>query len=167
MNSPFANIFTAIQARIADQVPDIVYSDMNYGQLHMPERPAVAFPGVLIDFQNWKFTDLGRGVQQAEGLIQISLFTDPYSSTMNVTPDTYKDAALAIFDLEMALFLALDGWKPLANTTPLSRVSYTSDNRRPGLKVRELMFSHAFQDTAARQTPTIAKPSPSITDQML
>ena len=165
MNSPFATIFLALQARITDQVPDIIYIDMDYGQLEAKERPAVSFPCVLIDFPSWAFSDLGNLVQEGTGSITLKLATDPYSSTSNITPEEYKEAGLNILDLEWSLFKALQGWKPGVGTKMI-RSNYSSDNRRPGLKVRQLGFTHSFQDSSAKRTqPMVDKPSPTITDE--
>lgn len=166
MNSPFANIYLAIMARIKDQVPAIAYIDMDYGQLEMKERPAVVFPAVLVDFQNWNFEDLSNLVQQASGNIVLKLTTNPYSSSSDITPETYREDAINILDLEFDLYKALEGWNPGGNTGPLGRINYNSDNRRPGLKVRVMTFTQGFQDYSAKRTQTIVSAPPHITAEL-
>jgi hypothetical protein len=133
MTSPFAQIFLALQERITEEVPEIIYIDMDYGQLESRERPEVAFPAVLIDFPDWAFTDLSNLVQQAEGTVVLKLATDPFSSTSNITPDTYKEDALNILELEYRLYKAMEGWRPGTGIGPLGRIRIHSNNRRPGL----------------------------------
>jgi hypothetical protein len=166
MTSPFAQIFLALQERITEEVPEIIYIDMDYGQLESRERPEVAFPAVLIDFPDWAFTDLSNLVQQAEGTVVLKLATDPFSSTSNITPDTYKEDALNILELEYRLYKAMEGWRPGTGIGPLGRIRIHSNNRRPGLKVRELTFSCAFQDFSAKRQQTIIAAPPAITTNL-
>ena len=172
MNSPFANIYKSLITRIKEQIPTIATLDMDYGQLEHADRPRVAFPAVLIDFGNWNFTDILDLVQMAEGVIHIKVATNPYSSTEANTPTTYLDDALAILDIEYALYQALGGWQADIDTdgtktSPLARVNYHPDNRRPGLKVRQLTFETSFQDySAERSTTLIPNPGPTVTDEI-
>ena len=152
MNSPFANIFLDLQNRITAQVPAVIFIDMDYGQLETKERPSVAFPCILLDFKSWKFTS-------------------------NITPETYKEAALSILDLEWQIYRALEGYKPVVavdNTNtptqaahPMVRASIETDNRRPGLKVRELYFTTAFTDYSAKLQTTLAPATPVIADTIV
>jgi hypothetical protein len=167
MNSPFAQIFLALQARIAEIIPDIGLIDMDYGQLESKERPAVAFPCVLVDFQNWQFEDLSNLVQTASGIIIVKLATDPYSGTDNITPDTYKQDALNIFELEYDLYKGLHGWNPGGNTGPLGRSYINTDNRRQGMKVRALSFSLSFQDYSAKRPQQIISAPANVTTQII
>ena len=157
-------IGTGLVINITDVIGGL-FIDMDYGQLEIRDRPAVLFPGVLIDFPEWSFSDLSNLVQQAEGNISLKLFTNPYSGTESNTPTEFKEYALNILDLEYALYKALEGWSPSPGSIgPLGRINYRSDNRRPGLKVRILTFSCSFQDYSAKRTQTlITAPPPTIT----
>jgi len=156
MNSPFAVIYQAIQARITAQVPALAnFIDLDYGQLEARERPAVTFPGVLIDFPEWDFSDLSNLAQEGDGYITIKLFTNPYSSSEAHTPTTFLQDAISILDLEYDLNIALHGWSPADGIAPMGRVKAGSDNRRPGMKVRILRYSCNFQDYSAQRTRTL------------
>jgi hypothetical protein len=173
MNSPFANIYLSLLQYINDQLPEIVYIDMDYGQLETKERPSVAFPCLLLDFQEFEYQELGALAQTTIGTLSLKLATDPYSSTSSITPDEYKEAALYIMDLEWKLYKVLQGFKPFseydntntptAQTQPLIRRAVTSDNRRPGLKVRHLSFTCSFTDRSAQRTYATAPATPAIT----
>ena len=170
MNSPFAQIFLALQTQITDILTPLCpegatpYIDMDYGQLENKERPAVAFPCVLIDFTDWRFTDLSNLVQEASGNITMKLATNPYSGTSNIAPEDYKDDALNILELEYALYKGLEGKRPCTGIGVLGRIHYTSDNRRAGLKVRHITFSCSFQDySAKRPMNLVATPPANIT----
>ena len=177
MNSPFANIFLDLQNRITAQVPAVIFIDMDYGQLETKGRPSVAFPCILLDFKSWKFQELSLKAQTGDGIICVKIATDPYSSTSNITPETYKEAALSILDLEWQIYRALEGYKPVVavdNTNtptqaahPMVRASIETDNRRPGLKVRELYFTTAFTDYSAKLQTTLAPATPVIADTIV
>ena len=182
MNSPFGNIYFQIMQKlltITATAPDetvynvIKYIDMDYGQLDQPDRPWAIFPCVFIDFPNWKFEQLTQGNQRANGNILLKLATDPYEETSNLTPGTYSQAALKILELEYQIYQLMEGWCPpiafnedqsvkqLAQ--PMHRINYATDNRRPGLKTRELMFSHSFTDYSANIPVLYAPATPIIT----
>jgi hypothetical protein len=161
MTSNYANIYQAILQRITELLPSIVYIDLDYGQLETRERPTVAFPCVIINFEEYNFQELGALSQQAEGTIVVKLVTDPHSSSSNITPEDFREAAIAILDLEQSLFQALHGWKPIPSASALIRVKSRPDNRRPGIRVQQLYFSHSFQDHSAART-TIATPKPPL-----
>ena len=145
------------------------YIDMDYGQLELKERPDVTFPCVLIDFQDWEFKDLSNFIQQGAGNVILKLATNPYSASSNITPLTYIQDSINIFELEYAIYKALQGFKPnimndsSASATGLSRIMLRSDNRRPGLKVRILPFRTSFQDNSAKPAPVSTTASPNIT----
>lgn len=185
MNSPFANIYFALMQKLltltagSPPAPVIAYIDMDYGQLEMNPRPNVAFPCVLIDFKGWKFDDLGNLNQKAGGMICLKFATDPYDETSSITPGTYSQAALQILELEWQIYKLIQGWAPPVaydgatppNITqpaqPMIRTTYETDNRRPGLKVRELVFKNGFTDFSAQRpsqtTPATLNPTIDVT----
>ena len=179
MTSPLSNIYQSLIARITDQVTYIKYIDFDYGQLETHERPEVAFPCLLIDFKNIRFEDISQLIQVAEGTLMLKLATDPYDATSSITPSTFQDAGLYFLELEQSLIQALHGWSlpivynnanpPVATqaTKPMSRLSVVSDNRRPGLKVRELTFTLSFTDYSLKKTLTLTPATPSITDTLI
>lgn len=175
MNSPFANLYLSILERLLTITtgdpakPVIRYIDLDYSQLEHNERPAVDFPCVLIDFTDFQFTELSQKAQEATGIIRLKLVTDPYDETDSNTPDTYKKAALAILDMEYQIYRKLHGWNPVVAVNgsgeptqlarPLVRVNVTSDNRRPGLKVRPMAYQCAFTDYSAKTARQTANPT--------
>jgi hypothetical protein len=174
MNSPFANIIIDLQKYIHTIVPSIRYIDLDYGQLESVERPQVDFPCLLIDFITTNFEETGAGVQTAQGAIMFKLATDPYSATSSITSDIWIKDGLSILDLEWLLYKALNGYKPITEydtdgnpirqAQPMVRASATSDNRRPGIKVRQFMYTASFIDYSAKRPYPTAPATPNITD---
>lgn len=169
MNSPFANLFEALQTRIKAQVPAIRWIDQDMGQLeHYAERPAVAWPCVLIDFDGWNFENMGQNCQTAEGDLIIRLAFPPFSHSNNLSP--VKDKALIFYEHEFNLHKALQGWEPVISPppggagggfSPMTRISADTEKRDDPIRVRVIRYRLAFEDysTAPVTTPE-ARPTP-------
>lgn len=159
MNSPFANLFEALQTQIKAQVPAIRWIDQDMGQLESyNERPAVAWPCVLIDFDGWNFENMGQNCQTAEGDIIIRLAFPPFSHSNNLSP--VKDKALIFYEHEFNLHKALQGWNP-EGFSPMTRISADTEKRNDPIRVRVIRYRIAFEDysTAPVTTPE-ARPTP-------
>src|ERR1700761_3055215 len=139
MNSPFANIFLALQTQVQAQVPDIVYIDQELGQLKTDKtiaRPPVQFPCLLVDFEDFGFENIGDLVQSAEGTVVLRLGFAPYSSTTATTPAAYTQKALNYYDIEWALHKVLQGWSPGDSYGHLTRIATCTQKRTDTLRVR-------------------------------
>lgn len=152
MNSPFANIFIALQSRIQDQVSAITYIDQDLGQLKNETRPAVTFPCVLIDFEDFEFQALADNVQTAEGTIILQLGFTPASSSSSTTPIDFRETAISYYDIEWNLHKALQGWSPGDGFGYLTRKSTITQKRHSYLRVREIRYRIAFPDYSTKPT---------------
>ena len=151
MTSPFARLFLALQARIAQQVPNIKHIAQDMGQLSAKSRPPVSWPCVLIDFEDFRFDNLSENVQLAKGTVVLRLGFNPHSATGKDTPADYREAALAYYDIEWALHKALQGWSPEGDEYGhLVRTSAATQRRHDGYRVRELSYSISFDDYSAK-----------------
>lgn len=164
MNSPFANLYLAIQERIIDEVPEILFVEQNFGQLDDYSnggRPPVQYPCALIDFQNFGFENMGENTQRAEGDITITLAFAQHGQTHNGQPDAWREAALNYYDIEWKLHKALQGWAP-GNPDDfgyLTRTSVVKDNRPLYVRLRTLTYRLAFEDYSTQPTQTtVVKP---------
>lgn len=150
MNSPFAQLFLALQTHVKSTVTHINYVAQDTGQLSVKGRPPVSFPCVLIDFDKFSFGNMGEGVQTASGEVVLKLGFAPLSPTAHNTPDEYKDMALSYYELEWALHKALHGWSARASFGSMIRVSADTQNRSDGYRVREIRYSVTFDDYSTR-----------------
>ena len=166
MNSPFANIFLALQSRIQDQVSTISYIDQDLGQLKNETRPAVTFPCVLIDFEDFNFAALSDNVQTAEGTIVLLLGFKPTSSSSSSTPIDYREQAIGFYDIEWNLHKSLQGWSPGEDYGYLSRQSTITQKRHGFLRVREIRYRLAFQDYSTKPTVQTTTASISIATEI-
>ncbi len=107
MNSPFANLFLALQQRIQAEVSIIRHIDQDLGQLKTSSRPPVSWPCVLIDFETFDYENLAENVQTVTGTIVFRLGFAPHSNTAQATPALYAQQAITCYDIEWDLHLAL------------------------------------------------------------
>lgn len=167
MNSPFANIFLALQSYIQANVTVIKYIDQDLGQLKSSARPPVAWPCVLIDFEDFNFENLSENVQTAKGVITLRLGFPPYSNSSQATPSQYIRQAISYYDLEWTLHKALQGWSPGDDYGHLTRISATTQKRTDSYRVRELRYAIAFEDYSTKPTQQYATPALAVTNQIL
>ena len=155
MNSPFANLFLAIQQRIADQVTAITFIDQDLGQLSTGTTPAVSWPCVLIDIEDFKFSVLGENAQLSEGVISLKLGFTTTSSSEEATPLTYRQNAIAFYDIEWNLHKALQGWSPGDEYGYLSRIHAFTEHRKDAIRLRHISYHIAFEDYSTANTETL------------
>lgn len=166
MNSPFANIFLAIQSHIKTNVAFIKYTDQDLGQLKA-QRPAVSWPCVLIDFEDFSFSSLAENVQQAEGIVVVRLAFPPYSGTSSASPAPYAEAALSYYDMEWQLHKLLQGWQPCNTSGKLDRTNATTQKRNDNYRVRELRYKLAFEDYSTKNAISYATVSLTVAEEMV
>lgn len=185
MNSPFALLFLAMQQRIGAIIdpetsdPMFAFIDQDYGQLEhsISGLPAVSFPCVLIDIEEVDFDNTADNAQTATLKISLRLGFAPYSSTSGLTPDEWKLRALAFYEQEQALHLALQGWNPGEVTVteePLAtadlsdtfghfiRIHTHSQRRVDTLRIRHLTYTISMQDYSTRPVVTMVEAGPDI-----
>src|SRR3954470_4452030 len=158
MNSPFANIFMALQQRIHSQVPAVTYIDQDLGQLKTTTRPPVSWPCVLIDFEDFTFGNMGDNVQTAKGTVVLRLGFAPFSNSAQFTPASYLQQAISYYDLEWTLHKALPGWSPSDDLGSLNRIATGTQKRNDNYRVRELRYSIAFEDYSTKPQQQYASP---------
>lgn len=159
MDSQFAHMYLEIMARIKDQVPDISYINLDLGQLeNYEDRPAVSFPCVLLDFDNFTFSDMLNNSQIAEGTVRVRLAFAPFSNTSSLTPQIAQAKGLNYLEIERNLYKALHGWDG-TDFGALMRESVETEKREDPLRVRSMNFSTTFQDNSAGDVFGAVNPS--------
>ena len=166
MNSPFANIFLALQQRVQTEVPVITYIDQDLGQLKPGIRPPVSWPCVLIDFEDFNFDNMGDNVQIAKGTVVFRLGFAPYSNTGSTTPSPYLEQALGYYDIEWAMHQVIQGWSPGDDYGHLTRTSVLTQKRPDNYRVRELRYSLAFEDYSTKPRLQYVPATLVVTDQI-
>jgi len=164
MNNQFARIFLAIQERIEQTVSEIKHIDHDLGQLEgYSNRPEVAFPCILTDFDQWQFENLGANSQQAQGDVIIKLAFAQVADSSNLTQLVWRNKALEYYDIEWKLHKALQGWSPAGDIGYLTRTSVTTENRPMGVRIRTLRYRLEFEDFDTKPVQATAPvPDPNI-----
>jgi hypothetical protein len=149
--SPFSKLFTALQARIKSQVPEIIWIDHDLGQLEAfdGERPPVEWPCLLIDFIETPFTQM-QGYQDGDVSIQLRLAFNQYQQTHSDVPEYVKEQALQYYEIEHKVHLALQAWTA-SNTlvNALIRRSAASEKREEdNFRVRRIVYQGSFSDSS-------------------
>ena len=166
MNSPFANIFLALQQRIQAQLPSIAHIDQDLGQLKTTTRPPVSWPCVLIDFEDFSFDNLGENVQTAKGTVVLRLGFAAHSNSSQATPGAYVRQAIDYYDVEWALHKAMQGWSPGTDCGSLARASTTTQRRTDNYRVREIRYTLAFDDYSTKHQQQFAPAAINIQDEL-
>lgn len=164
MNSPNANIFLALQQRIAGlkDGTDRVYFrtvDHDLQQLNL-EKPPVTFPCVLIGDFNFDFMQMSANTQTGKGSVTLKICFTPYSSSESKTPVEYLKKAINYYELEQLLHLALQGWHPalmednvdlLGNVAgSLNRIASRAMPRNDDIIVRQVTYSISIDDFSTK-----------------
>ncbi len=152
MNSPFATILLNVQSRLRAAMPGIACIDQDLGQLRPGVRPPVSWPCVLIDFEDFKFNNLGEQVQTAAGVVVFRLGFAPHGSTAAAAPTDYKEQALAYYDIEWRLHKTLQNWSPGDAFGQLNRATAATQKRPDAYRVRELRYTLCFDDYSTKNT---------------
>lgn len=166
MNAPFSNIFLAIQQRIQDQVAGIKYIDQDLGQLKSGIRPPVSWPCVLVDFEDFSFSNISENVQVARGTVVLTLAFAPRSSSAQATPLTYLKQAINYYELEWDLHRAVQGWSPGDDYGALVRTEVTTQKRADSYRVREIRYSITYEDYSTQHVQQYA-PAVIVVDEQI
>lgn len=153
MESGFGQLFLSVQSRINALASAVRYIDQDLGQLeYYPEngRPAVSWPCVLIDIEATNSGDLSQGVQWLELAVHVRIGFSPFSSANSLAPDISKEKALQFYEIETAVYIALQGWDCGGIVQPLTRQGgIATEKREDPFRVRVMTFTTATEDDSA------------------
>jgi len=166
-SSPFASIFMAIRQHIMDASNAAIYVDQDLGQLRNNSRPPVTWPCILIDFEDFRFEDMGEHVQTAKGTVVFQLGFAPRSNSAQATPDQYVQQALSYYEYEFALHQLIHGWSPAEASGSLIRTSAATQKRSDKYRVRELRYSLAFQDYSTKDEQQMTNAALVLADKIV
>lgn len=158
-------ILAAIMHRLNENVPNLKYIDLDWGQCDFYERDMpVKFPAALVDMRSITTMDEGTLSQRCVGDIQVRIFALPLSPTNARAKDTQRETALQVFDLHSEVFASLHGWAAEEQSTwdALTRTAYNKVKRKDTLREYVMTFRVAYVDNAAVPQYSL-NPAPTIT----
>ena len=147
--SSFATLYPALADRLAAQVPDLGWIDLDQGQLDNvdAEYPLPFDAGVcLIDFDEADWHDIGQGIQRGECQVRVTL-------AVRVVADSYqrssqRGAALAKLELLGDVHAALQHFDGGGAFGALVRVySRKEVSQLPGVWVYSMGYKVLLTDT--------------------
>ena len=141
-------IYSAVEERLTAQVPELLYIDLESGQLEGQTPPSVEFPCALVDVRFNKCEDQSAKVQQCEVTVTVRVAFEAWiDETSSVTPKQWKHKALEKMQLPDKVYCALQGWG-MDFFSSLSRKSVIPEQRADGLKVYRIEFETTQEDYA-------------------
>lgn len=145
MNSPFANLFSELKTLLM-AVSGVRFVDLDWNQLDF-ENPPISYPAVLVDFPETSFSQFQRH-QNGRVLVRLKIIYASFTNTSSLTPGDLESTGLAFFELEQAIYEALqtkDASGLLADV--LIRKSAITEKRDDGLRVRVVDFECSYIDS--------------------
>jgi len=138
-------IYEAILARLADQVPELKYIDLDKGQFEM-ERPPVSYPACLISMQVSNTQENHRNNLHKQLLVSLRIGYDFFGNTSSITPDPHRADSLAYFDLVEKIETALQGWDDGTRRFNYFSQMALREERRPDIKVISIPWKTSYHD---------------------
>ncbi|GHV31582.1 hypothetical protein FACS1894177_06490 [Bacteroidia bacterium] len=143
-------IYTAVMARLKEQVPVLKWIDLDCGQINsQKERPPVAFPCAVVGMSLNNCEDRYGKVQVCRARISVRIAQNPpVSRTNSEAAGDIRQSSLARYELIDQVFKALQGFET-DDFNPLSRTGQTEEKRTDGLFVYRIEFNTEFEDETA------------------
>jgi len=138
-------IYEAILARIADQLPEIKYVDLDKGQFEQ-ERPSVSFPACLISLQVSNTQENNRTNLHKQLMVSFRIGWDFSGNTSSITPEAARLDSLAYFDLIEKLETAFQGWDDGTRRFNYFSQMALREERRPDIKVISIPWKTSYHD---------------------
>ena len=139
-------VYTAILARLKDQVPALKWIDLDDGTLdHQTERPGVAFPCAIISISLPSCNDICAGVQSCRAKITVRVAQNiAVNRTGSAVTEPVRESALERYRLVDQVYAALQGFE----TDEFCSMSCTGmgmERRSDGLFVYGINFFTEFE----------------------
>jgi hypothetical protein len=127
-------------------IPSLRYTAEDWGQLDSFNQPPVRFPCVLLDVEEIRYSDNGRGSQQGEASLTVRVADNrAVNGSFQAPPSTSE---FAMFDLLQAVYKALQGLSG-PGFSPLTRRHTVRVRREDGIREFRTSFDFAFTDNDA------------------
>ncbi len=167
LSAPQSIIIDALKCRLSE-LKDFRLIDEYHSQ-SVGDAPRLAYPAALIDIEDCQYESAGEGSQFATASVSVRVIQANYSQSSLKAPQKSKERALNVYELEALVVKTLHGWAPTLPdddgvahqiAAPFIRTqSSKEDNDTNGLRVRQVQFSTAWEETFGNNTkayPTIA-----------
>ena len=134
------SIFLSIQDRLSE-IPGLQYIDKDWGQLQY-EQPPVKWPCALLDVANADFKQLGRGFQQADADITVTVANLNLVRSSSKAP--MRGHAYATIDLLEEIHQALQLFSDGRHFSPLMRTNISKVAADKDMEVYVMTYRTSF-----------------------
>lgn len=143
------DLFIATRSRLKTEVPALKFIDKDKGQLEI-DKPPVSWPCALIKIQlpRTESKDDGLTIQDVQALVTVRLGFEFIGNTDGYTSDAHVATSLAYFDVEQAVYEALQGWSD-STFNKLDRGSVREEISGAGHQSILINYSTAYRDSSA------------------
>lgn len=124
----------------------VKWVDIDEGQIDVPERPAVAFPCVLLEMGYTGCESISVKTQRVKAEIGLRVAFHPVGATNANAPTIVRQKSLARFDQLQELHRHLQGWKPDGCLIPLRRTKAMPEQREDGIRVYQFIYTTEVLD---------------------
>lgn len=138
-------IYEAILARIAAEIPELKYVDLDKGQFEI-ERPPVSFPACLVSIQIPSATENHRTNLHKQVMVTLRIGWDFWGNTSSITPTPNRAQSLAYFDLVEKIEAKFQGWDDGSRRFNYFSQMALREERRPDIKVVNIPFKTSYHD---------------------
>ena len=141
-------LFIALCDLLEAQVPEIRWIDADEGQLNIPngQRPAVAFPCVLIDMSYPETEALNAGTEKIRAQFSLRIAFEGFGQTSSAAPEVVRERALQRLDTLEKIHRTVQWWNCGRKINPMRRLRVATERRQDGLKVYNMVYETAFID---------------------
>lgn len=144
--SPFGFLVDNLITKLGT-VEGVRHADQDLGQMeHYDMRPAVSWPGVLIDMDEATFNDEAENVQNSTAIVQLRIFAPAWSASNNLVDGDIRLAAFKYYEIEQAVHAALQGYRPSGGYSKLTRISAKTERRNDAWRVRQVRYKVMIED---------------------
>lgn len=143
-------IYTAVMARLKDQVPELKWIDLDTGQLDVKsDRPAVLFPCALIGIGVRPKRNITDTIQECDAIVTIRLAFDPKTNRSNgEATEEVRAKSLALYDTIADVYAALQGYGT-DNFDSLCRTEQGKENSLNGYFQYKIVLKAGYEDNTA------------------
>jgi hypothetical protein len=138
-------IYEAILSRIAAEIPELKYVDLDKGQFEI-ERPPVAFPACLVSIQIPSTSENQRTNLHKQVMVTLRIGWDFWGNTSSITPTPNRAQSLAYFDLIEKIEAKFQGWDDGSRRFNYFSQMALREERRPDIKVVSIPFKTSYHD---------------------
>jgi hypothetical protein len=155
-----SDIYKAIRDHAKMTLPYLRVCDLQKGQFVNPEQNyPLPLPALLVEFQGFRFVNLGEQQQKGDGTVSIYLY-------INLVTDSLAGAereneTIALLDYMDGIYQTFEGFR-IEGMTPLNRISEAKPQYGKRFIMFRVDFTTTVDDGKIRGSHTAPRPEPDI-----